>query len=247
MAHFIEVYDDGGRMQIVDEPIDMTMIMKMEAKPEDDFIYHYANGTRTRYFYRGDYPENHESLLAVQPSTDPSDANKNYSVMSRGVGVVGYHPHAPAKGITVEGSRVTFYYYTWIPQPITNKQNFGLEVFNESGEVSWASYNTSMNILDVLKEPDFRYAGGNLENYWTKDYGHQDVAVIVISNPYYQQNNIVYDIGYSFNAAGALRVYRKVRYRLTGDEIKQGWNDTIGYRLELLVVDVRNAKFLNNN
>lgn len=246
MSHFIEVYDDDGRKQIVDEPIDLTMIMKLEAKPEDDFIYQYANGTRTRYFYR-DYPEMYETLLAIQPSIDPLDANKSYAIKSRGTGVVGYHPHAPAKGITVEGSRVTFYYYTWLPQPVKTNQNFGLEVYNELGEVSWASYNTSMNILDVVKAPDFRYIGGDLNNFFVKNYGHKEVAVIPISMPYYQENNKVYDVGYTFNSEGALRLYKRLVYSLSGDEIDQGWNDTIGYRLEFLIVDVRNAQFLNNN
>ena len=243
MANFIEVYDDGGRKQIVDEPIDMSMIMKLEAKPEDDFIYQYANGSRTRYFYR-DYPESYETLVAVQPSTEAIGIDKFFSIKQQGVGNVGYHPHAPAKGITVEGSRVTFYYYTWLPQPVKTTIKFGLEVFNEAGEVSWASYNTSMNILDVLKEPDFRYAA-NIDNYFTKNYGHKDVAVILISEPYYQEGNKVYHVAYSFNSAGALRVYRSVHHTLSGDEMDSGWNDTIGYRLELLVVDVRNAKYMN--
>ena len=246
MSHFIEVYDDGGRKQIVDEPIDLTMIAKNIYNPANDFYEVYANGTFKRFFYPNTL-KSHEALVAMQPSKDPIYADKSILIRSVGTAVEGYgNPHAGIYGTVVSTNPPNFYYYSWLPQPVQNNQNFGLEVFNEAGEVSWASYNTSMNILDVLKEPDFRYAGGDLENYFTKDYGHQDVAVIVISNPYYQQNNIVYDIGYSFNAAGALRVYRKVRYRLTGDEIKQGWNDTIGYRLELLVVDVRNAQFLNN-
>lgn len=246
MAHFIEVYDDSGRVQIVDEPIDMTMIAKLEAKPEDDYIYQYSNGTRTRYFYR-DYPEMTETLIAIQPSTEPSQANLSYAIKSRGAGVVGYHPHAPAKGLSVEGSRVTFYYYTWLPQPVKTNQNFGLEVYNELGEVSWASYNTSMNILDVVKAPDFRYAGGDLNNFFVKNYGHKEVAVIPISLPYYQENNVVYDVGYTFNSEGALRLYKRRVMTLDRDEIKQGWNFTIGYRLEFLIVDVRAAKFLNNN
>ena len=243
MANFLEVYDDGGRKQIVDEPIDMTMIMKLEAKPEDDYIYQYSNGTRTRYFYR-DYPEMTETLIAIQPSTEPSQANLSYAIKSRGASLVGYHPHAPAKGISVEGSRVTIYYYTWLPQPVQNNKNFGLEVFNESGEVSWASYNTSMNILDVVKAPDFRYIGGDLDNFFVKDYGHKEVAVIPISLPYYQENNRVYDVGYTFNTEGALRLYKRLVMTLTGDEIDSGWNFTIGYRLEFLIVDVRNAQYL---
>ena len=245
MANFIEVYDDGGRKQIVDEPIDMTMIAKNIYNPAYDFDEVYSNGSFKRFFYP-DTLKSHEALVAMQPSKDPIYADKSILISAAGTAVAGYsNPHVGIYGTIVSGNPPTFYYYSWLPQPISSNQNFGLEVFNEAGEVSWASYNTSMNILDVLKEPDFRYAGGDLENYFTKDYGHQDVAVIVISNPYYQQNNIVYDIGYSFNAAGALRVYRKVRYRLTGDDINQGWNDTIGYRLELLVVDVRNSQYMN--
>ncbi len=247
MAHFLEVYDDGGRKQIVDEPIDMTMIAKNIYNPANDFDEVYSNGNFKRFFYPNTL-KSHEALAAIQPSKDPIYAD--ISILIRSVGVVGAgsdNPQTGVYGTVVSGNPANFYYYSWLPQPVSSNQRFGLEVFNESGEVSWASYNTSMNILDVLKEDDFRYAGGDLENYWSKNYGHKDVAVIVISNPYYQENNIVYDIGYSFNAAGALRVYRKVRYRLTGDEIDQGWNDTIGYRLEFLVVDVRNAQFLNNN
>lgn len=244
MAHFIEVYDDDGRMQIVDEPIDMTLVMKLEAKPEDDYIFRYANGSRLRYFYR-DYPENDETLMAIQPSTAPSDANKSYSIKGRGNWVVGHH--AGSKGIAVEGSRVTFYYYTWLPRPVKTNQNFGLEVYNESGEVSWASYNASMNILDVVKATDFRYAGGDLNNFFVKNYGHKNVAVIPIHTPRYQENNVVYDVGYTFNTAGALRLYKRVYYRLDRDEINMGINDTHGYRLEFLIVDVSNAQFLNNN
>lgn len=245
MINFIEVYDDSGRKQIVDEPIDLTMINKNLYNSAYDYDEVYSNGSFKRFFYPNTL-KNHEALLAMQPSKDPIYADK--SILIRSEGVVGELSDNPQKGVygmTLSTNPANLYYYSWLPQPVQNNQNFGIEVFNELGEVSWASYNTSMNILDVLKEPDFRYAGGDLENYFTKDYGHQDVAVIVISNPYYQENNIVYDIGYSFNAAGALRVYRKVRYRLTSDEIDQGWNDTIGYRLELLVVDVRNAQYIN--
>lgn len=247
MSHFIEVYDDGGRKQIVDEPIDLTMIAKNIYNPANDFYEVYANGTFIRFFYPNTL-KSHEALVAMQPSKDPIYADK--SILIRGVGVTpagSDNPQTGVYGTIVSTNPPNFYYYSWLPQPVQNNQNFGLEVFNEAGEVSWASYNTSMNILDVLKEPDFRYAGGDLENYWTKNYGHMDVAVIAISMPYYQENNIIYDVGFSFNIDGALRIYKKVNYRLTGDEIRQGWNDTIGYRLELLVVDVRNAQYLNSN
>lgn len=243
MAHFIEVYDDEGRKQVVDEPIDLTMFKKSLYDPTYAYDYHYTNATVKRYFYPNT-PKNYEALRAVQPSPDPAFADRNIIYISEGL-TGSTHPYPGVHGTTIQNNPANFYYYSWLPQPSVSNQNFGLEVFNELGELSWASYNTSMNILDVLKEPDFRYAGGDLENYWSKNYGHKNVAVIPVSMPFYQENNIVYDVGFSFNAAGALRVYKKVFYRLSDDEIKQGWNDTIGYRLEFLIVDVRNARYIS--
>lgn len=240
----VEVYDDAGRKQIVDDPIDMTLVKKSLATSSNISI---TEGKYYNVFHADPIPK-YEAIRAYQPNPDPIFANKGFSsFFSDDMDVPAGYPHSQAGkgfGFTVYTNPVNVYYYTWLPQPKVSTLNLGLEVFNSEGELSWASYNTSMNIIDIIKAKDFRYAVPDLNNFYVKDYGHKDIAVIPIKTPFYLENNIEYNVGFTFNENGALRIYRNLHYKLTSGEIAQGWDTTLGYELEVLVVDIRNAKFL---
>lgn len=223
----VEVYGADGRVQIVDRPIDMILGKKSIIPLSELAPFYYTSDVKGA---NHDLPP-YNHLIAYQPRLEPEYIDV---------------PHRTTTGIG--GKYVTYrnpmhlYFYTWDNIAVSNVENYGLEVFNDMEELSWASYQTSMHILDIVKYADYRTAPEYL-----RDFGHRNVAVIPISMPYYQVNNVVYWARWSFNSNGALRIYEDINYRLTGDEIDQGWNDTRGYKAEFIIVDVSNAQFFDNS
>ncbi|WP_434352977.1 hypothetical protein VH441_07205 [Psychrobacter sp. HD31] len=75
------------------------------------------------------------------------------------------------------------YGYTTSP----SDAKYGIEVYDENGKLTFSSAFLSLNILDVVQidiRDNARYENGE-RVYWSKDYGHSNVAIIPLTSPWF--------------------------------------------------------------
>lgn len=122
-------------------------------------------------------------------------------------------------------------------QPITGS-GFGLEVYNERGEIQFSSNQKPLRILDFIDIADIRQHGdtlGGIRRYWNKSYPGKKIATIVSRYP------IWYEEGYYMTAAMfkrgntySVEPYAEQRAGMSGDGLVNAWN------YQALVVDATN-------
>lgn len=240
MSSFI-VYNEEGRAQIMDRPLDMVLAETSIIRPEDVIERHYSNFTEYVANHY-DIPKNSHVLKAYQPSKELRFANRRPMIGGY------WRENIPngRYGQTISNNPMSIYYFAWGDYGSDRRERYGIEVFNAGGEVTWASYQISMDILDVVKFDDLRTASSNIDDLYRVNFGHKNVAVIPVRMPDYLEGDTIYQAGWSFDENGALRIYRVRDYVLDSGELAQNRYYHNKYRIEFLVVDVSRAKNLIN-
>lgn len=122
-------------------------------------------------------------------------------------------------------------------QPITSS-SFGLEVYNERGEIQFSSNQKPLRILDFIDIADIRQHGdtlGSIRRYWNKSYPGKKIATIVSRYPIWY-NNGYYITAAMFKRGSAYSVeaYAEQIAGLGGSGLIEAWN------YQALVVDATN-------
>ena len=227
MSNFI-VYDKNDKTQVMDRPYDMILVKKSFINHEDLTLYHYTNASVLQAVHT---PPNMRGLAAWQPRLEPQYANKTHLYRSGGI----------------QGNPMHLYYYSWEYGNNFKKERYGMEVYNEQGDITWASYHTSMHVLDTIDVNDIRELDGDLTDFFRKNYGHKNVAVIPVAVPDFQSGRYFYDFKWCFDEYGSLRIFLKPYLYLDDEEIAMGvFHGNPVFRLHMIIIDLTNTlNFVN--
>lgn len=75
---------------------------------------------------------------------------------------------------------------------INSDINYGLNVYNDDGTLTFSSKEKPINVLDVVNIPDIRTTATNINGiptYWRKQYPGKTIAAMLFEYPVFQKGN----------------------------------------------------------
>ena len=211
----LEVTNENGRKQVVDSAPLLTYMSKTTGINDNNKEWVDPRATI------GLSPAEGKSLITRFVLTDRlityEDGSKARQELSKG-----------------EGS---FYFFEYGVAPTAT--SFGLELFNEQGELQFSSNQKPLRLLDVIDVDDIRNhrtSTNGFNGYCAKTFPNKDIAVIMINYPVWQNHDKL------MTAAPTKR-----GYTITFEDFIEDQNsDLIGagvysaWNLKALIVDVTN-------
>lgn len=118
-------------------------------------------------------------------------------------------------------------------------ERFGLEVYDDKGELQFSSNQKPLKVLDVVYNNDIRTTEtvvNGRRTYWSKNYGNLEVATIIMGQPTWAEAPYFMTIAPA--KRGNVFAFEAVQEHRDDDAFNWGVIPNISWRFHALVIDV---------
>lgn len=222
MAVGLEITDDAGRKQVIDTA---PMLVFTET------VYAHHTLSDGRRCFTGN------NLLVLKPNNSSIVLwdlfrTGNTTVASEGDAWLAF---------SLKGDGTVYKFeYNLAPE---STENFGLEIYNESGVIQFTSHQKPLKILDVFETDDLRTLNSNYRTngaiLWSKDYSGKTVGMILSEGAFYTDNDEYFmsigaqKIGDTINLVAADMYKDK-------ESVRRGGGIVPNYKAKVFLIDLTN-------